>query len=273
MSTALSQSQSAAPVAPVVPYEDRMSADWEWGMNQSSLFFEGKGLVRRTVRRISQRLNQLGIPYAVAGGLALFHHGHRRYTENLDLLVTREGMQEIHARLIGNGFVLASALSRSLRDAETGVKIQFLLTGLFPGDGRPRAVAFPHPGEVAEVSDEVRYLNLPTFVTLKLAAGMASANRQKDLADVVELVKSARLGRELAEKLAPSVQAEYEEIVLRVQAALPRFILPSETVTQDRLNTMLGDDGIICEADGRLVTADPVVAQRYNMWPEDEIFE
>jgi hypothetical protein len=93
------------------------------------------------------------------------------------------------------------------------------------------------------------------------------------LADVVELVKSARLGRELAEKLAPSVQAEYEEIVLRVQAALPRFILPSETVTQDRLNTMLGDDGIICEADGRLVTADPVVAQRYNMWPEDEIFE
>jgi hypothetical protein len=71
MSTALSRSQSAAPVAPVVPYEDRMSADWEWGMNQSSLFFEGKGLVRRTVRRISQRLNQLGIPYAVAGGLAL----------------------------------------------------------------------------------------------------------------------------------------------------------------------------------------------------------
>jgi len=276
MSTAPLQPQALPPVAvpaeAVVPYEDRMSANWEWAMNESSLFFEGKGKVQETLRRITQRLNKLNIPYAVAGGMALFHHGHRRYTEDVDILVTREGLKEIHEQLDGLGFVRPFAYSKNLRDAETGVKIEFLLTGDYPGDGKPKDVAFPDPATVAEVSHDVSYLNLPTFVTLKLTSGLTGLNRDKDLVDVLELAKSAQLGPDLTQQLAPFVQPKYNEIIQRVRRGLPRFVLPQDNVAQAQLDSMLRD-GVIRETSGRLVTTDPAVAQRYNMWPEDEIFE
>jgi hypothetical protein len=259
------------PAQTFVPYEDRMKANWDWGMNESSLFFEGKGKVQETLRRITQRLNKLNIPYAVAGGMALFHHGHRRYTEDVDILVTREGLKEIHEQLDGLGFVRPFAQSKHLRDAETGVKIEFLLAGDFPGDGKPKEVAFPDPATVADEAHEVRYLDLPTFVTLKLTSGMTGADRFKDLADIQELVKSTGLSEDFADQLAPYVQATFRSICQRLQGAR-RFILPAENAPIDQLPAMLRD-GIIREPDGRLVTTDAKVAERYNMWPEDEVFE
>ena len=49
-------------------------------MSEGSLFFQGQGAVQESLHRIASRLNQLGIPYAVVGGLALFEHGYRRFT-------------------------------------------------------------------------------------------------------------------------------------------------------------------------------------------------
>src|SRR4051812_6621423 len=98
--------QSSTDLGPaVIPYEQRMDADWEWAMNEASLFFEGKGKVQQTLRRITDRLNRLEIPYAVAGGMALFQHGQRCYTEDVDILVTRDGLKQIHDKLDGLGFV------------------------------------------------------------------------------------------------------------------------------------------------------------------------
>src|SRR4051794_35985493 len=90
--------------APVVPYEKRLDANREWGLNDASLYFEGKGRVRETLRRVTARLNELNIPYAVVGALALFEHGYRRFTEDVDILVTREGLNRIHQELDGLGF-------------------------------------------------------------------------------------------------------------------------------------------------------------------------
>jgi hypothetical protein len=41
-------------------------------------------------------LKDLGIPYAVVGGKALFQHGLRRFTEDVDLLVTKNDLKIIH---------------------------------------------------------------------------------------------------------------------------------------------------------------------------------
>src|SRR5262245_38493982 len=79
----------------LVTYEQLMSQDLEWAMSQGSLFFEGRGKVQETLRRITKRLDELNIPYAVVGGMALFAHGFRRYTEDVDILVTREGLVRI----------------------------------------------------------------------------------------------------------------------------------------------------------------------------------
>jgi hypothetical protein len=35
--------------------------------------------------------------------MALFHHGLRRFTEDVDILVTKEGLKKIHAELAGLG--------------------------------------------------------------------------------------------------------------------------------------------------------------------------
>ena len=72
-------------------------------------------------------------------------HGFRRFTEDVDILVTRDGLKAIHAHLEGLGYVPPFTGSKNLRDTEHGVRIEFLIAGEFPGDGKPKPVAFPGP--------------------------------------------------------------------------------------------------------------------------------
>ena len=109
----------------------------------------GEDKVHQALHRISSRLDELGIPYAVAGGMALNAHGFRRATVDVDVLVTSEGLQRVHEALEGLGYVPPFTGSKNLRDAESSVRIEFLVTGQFPGDGKPKPVAFPDPAAVA----------------------------------------------------------------------------------------------------------------------------
>ncbi|WLD13981.1 hypothetical protein SH412_004156 [Planctellipticum variicoloris] len=90
-----------------------------------------------------------------------------------------------------------------MRDTELGVRIEFLTAGDFPGDGKPKPVALPDPAAVSFEAEEIRYITLPKRVELKLASGMTSLGRVKDLADVLELIKVLRLPAEFAEQLDP----------------------------------------------------------------------
>lgn len=60
-------------------------------MSEGSLFFEDKGSVQQAMRRIAQRLEEIGVPYAIVGGMALFQHGFRRFTEDVHILVRQDG--------------------------------------------------------------------------------------------------------------------------------------------------------------------------------------
>src|ERR1700678_1743035 len=104
-------------------YEDRLSHNLRWALEEGSLFFEGKGAVQDTLRRIAKRLDELQIPYAVVGGLALYRHGFRRFTEDVDLLVTAQNLTAIHKELDGLGYVRPYAGSKHLRDVTNGVRI------------------------------------------------------------------------------------------------------------------------------------------------------
>ena len=67
-------------------------------------------------------------------------------------LVTREGLKAIHAHLEGLGYVPPFSGSKNLRDTEHGVRIEFLIAGEFPGDGKPKPVAFLSPNRPASSS-------------------------------------------------------------------------------------------------------------------------
>jgi hypothetical protein len=175
-------------------------------MAEATRYFHEGGSVHETVARISRRLDDLGIPFVVVGGIALFHHGFRRFTEDVDLLVTPEDLETIHERLDGLGYVRPFAESRKcLRDAANGVRIEFLTTGEYPGDGKPKPVAFPHPNGVYEVRDGIKILQLPRLIELKLASYMTGKARSKDLGDVEELIRTLKLPKEFADKLNPYV--------------------------------------------------------------------
>lgn len=187
-------------------------------MSEGSLFFEGQGRVQKTLLGITRRLNELNVQYAVAGGMALFAHGFRRFTEDVDILVTQDGLDRLHEALDGLGYVRPFAASKNLRDTETGVKIEFLLTGGFPGDGKPKPVSFPKPEAVATLIGDVRCLSLPTLVELKLASGMTAPGRLKDLADVQELIRMLGLPLAFGEQLNPYVRAKFEELRQSVES-------------------------------------------------------
>jgi len=200
-----------------VAYERLLADRLDWALREGSMHFEEKSAVYRTLREIAQRLRELEVPYAIAGGMALFAHGFRRFTEDVDILVTREGLDEVHRRLEGVGYVPLFAGSRALRDAESGVRIEFLVTGEYPGDGKPKPVAFPAPEAASIEKDGVRWLSLPSLVELKLASGMTSPGRLIDLADVQQLIRILHLPADFAEQLQPFVREKYAEMWKSVQ--------------------------------------------------------
>ena len=181
------------------------------------MHFEEASAVHRTLRRVVKRLDELGVPYAVAGGMALFLHGFRRFTEDVDILVTKDGLRQIHERLEGLGYVASFAGSKNLRDADTGVRIEFLVSGEYPGDGKPKSVAFPDPTAVGVERDGIRYLSLPKLIELKLASGLTNPLRLKDIADVQELIRLLKLPAGLADQLDPSVRGKYTELWMLIE--------------------------------------------------------
>jgi hypothetical protein len=144
--------------------------------------------------------------------MALFKHGFRRYTDDVDLLVTRESLERIHRELTGLGYLPPFAQSRHLRDTSNGVRIEFLVTGDFPGDGKPKAIAFPDPEQVQVKIGDESYVNLSTLIELKLASGMTGRARRKDIADVQEVIKELKLPRDYSGQLDPYVRDLYLEL-------------------------------------------------------------
>jgi hypothetical protein len=181
-------------------------------LSEGSRHFEEKSAVFDAMRKITRRLNDLGIPYAIVGGMALFRHGLRRFTEDVDILVTKNGLRLIHEKLEGLGYLPLHPRSKHLRDTEHRVRIEFLTTGEYPGDGKRKPVVFPEPSPVSFESDGVRYIKLPNLIELKLASGMTNPGRLRDLSDVLELIKVLNLPGDFAEQLDPFVRDRFSEL-------------------------------------------------------------
>jgi hypothetical protein len=234
----------------VVPYEVRLDADLELALSEGSRHFEERSAVHQTLRDICARLDQIGIPYAVAGGMALFRHGYRRFTEDVDLLVTAEDLKRIHDELVGRGFLPPFTHSKNLRDTTTGVRIEFLITGQYPGDGRPKPVAFPHPASAAVEIGGIQYLEIPKLVELKLASGMTNADRLKDLTDVQELIKLLNLPAAFSEQLDAYVRPKFNEIWQSAHGVPRRYLRSWATPFSSVGITSLDDLIIRCRSAG-----------------------
>jgi hypothetical protein len=293
----LRESSDAQAESRSMAYEKRLDRDARWALTEGSKFFEKQGGVHEALRKITARLDELEIPYAIAGGMALFEHGYRRFTEDIDILVTQRDLKTIHEKLEGRGYLPPFPRAKNLRDTEFGVRIEFLIAGQFPGDGKPKPVAFPDPAKVGESRGGIRCLNLPTLIELKLASGMTDPGRQKDLADAIELIKLLELPDNFAEKLHPFVQGKYAELWNTARPARKRYeylwrnkfltleassieeMIASLRHAAARLEAMLAD-GVQLDPQGgtaddyaMLFTYDPDIAKKYDFHPEEDFLD
>ena len=197
----------------VIAYERQLARSFNFVIREAEQLYQGQGRLRKTYDRLTKRLEALGVAYGVVGGYALIVHGVRRFTEDIDILVSGEGLDRLHKQLIGLGYVRVAPGSRNLRDVETGVKIEFIVAGEFPGDGKPKPVAFPAPEAVVERREGIKVINLKSLIELKLASGMTAKGRLQDLADVQRLIQEHGLNAEFAEELNAYVRDKFLELL------------------------------------------------------------
>jgi len=183
-------------------------------LQQVDEFFMSSGPVHQTLSKLAQRLSEAGIDYAVIGGMALALHGFVRPTQDVDLLLSPEGLEKFHTEMVGRGYVATFQGARKhFRDAETGVKVEIITSGEYPGDGKPKPVVFPDPASSAERIGVHRVVKLATLIELKLASGLSAEHRQlRDLADVQQLIETLDLAEDLSQQLDASVRNEYQRL-------------------------------------------------------------
>ena len=181
-------------------------------------YFMGEGTLNKTLSRLSADLEEHGIDYAVIGAVALLAHGYPRFTEDIDLVMTTDGLRKFHEELVGLGYVPAFPGARKrLKSTADGVSIEVMTTGEYPDDGRPKPVSMPEPDKASTEIDGIRFVTLEKLVELKLASGISAPDRLKDLADVQELIKIRKLDADFALKLNPYVREKYRELEAAVR--------------------------------------------------------
>jgi hypothetical protein len=200
-------------VAPQLP-SDR---DFEARLAQLGAYFVNDSPIHKAAHELAKRFEELGIDYAVAGAIALAAHGLVRATEDVDVLLSREDLARFKSAWLGRGYANLRASGKAIRDTSNNVKIDFLIAGEFPGDGRPKPVLFPEPKSASEAMGAFQVLTMPCLLELKLASGMTAPHRLQDLADVQRLIGIRQLPRDTANQLNPYVRAKFDELWLSMQ--------------------------------------------------------
>ncbi len=125
--------------------------------------------VRDAAIKTAAQLRQLGIRYALAGGLAVGAHGYIRATTDVDFLVGEEAFEH-HGSLV--------AFKPGVPIEVDGIRIDYLSPAAF---GAQMEAVLDHP----PLSEGLAIVPIEALIYLKLAA-----RRRKDMVDVIELVKA-----------------------------------------------------------------------------------
>jgi hypothetical protein len=179
----------------------------------------GEAEVQKALRKFVAILEAENTPYAIIGALALNEYGHRRVTVDVDVILREEDLQRFKRAWLGRGYAERVPGTGKLIDTEHGVHVDVLSAGRFPGDDKPKPITFPDPATTAIRGAPFAMLPVARWIEIKLASGMVAPHRLKDLADVQELIRSARLSRDLVAELDPWVRDRFVELWESVNAA------------------------------------------------------
>lgn len=195
----------------MIAYEQLLDDDLRWALDEADRYFAGQSAVHLTLQALANCLSASGIDYAVIGALAMFFHGFRRFTNNVNLLVTPSGLEQLDQRLLGRGYHRPSDWRRGIRDDTTGVEVRISTAGTPLETGAYPSFVFPDPGSAVVDCGGVKVIDLPTLLELKIALGSRPA-RLGHLADAQALIQELDLSCEYRSKLKPIFREEYAKL-------------------------------------------------------------
>jgi hypothetical protein len=154
----------------------------------------GPSGLERSAREAVLLLAEHGIPHLIVGGFAVQEHGYPRVTIDVDIVVPDppEAVEWITSNL-GGPFFKVYGVEDRVEDRRNGVLIDLLPAGRVLKNGCK--IPFPEPKIVAE---GIRIVSLEDLISLKLDSWANSpVHRHRDKSDVIELIKSRNLSRDL----------------------------------------------------------------------------
>jgi hypothetical protein len=144
--------------------------------------------------------------------MAMFFHGFRRFTEDVDILID----QATYDRLLLSPELVQCVLfppgTSTFRHVELGVRVDWVIAGRSVGYRTPTPLTFPDPATASVEIDGLRILSLPNLLEVKLAAGMSHPGRLMHLGDVQQMIDVLQLSDEMANALHPWVREKYREL-------------------------------------------------------------
>ena len=151
--------------------------------------------VRDAAVKSARQLNDLGIRYALAGGLAVGAHGYVRATTDVDFLVGEEAFEH-HGSLV--------TFKAGVPIEVDGVRIDYLSPASL---GPQLEEVLDHPS----MNEGLAIVPIEVLIYMKLAA-----TRRRDLVDVIELVKvgvDVNRVRDYLQQYAADLIPTFEELV------------------------------------------------------------
>jgi hypothetical protein len=170
-------------------------------MNLQEVFRFVSPQVREAAVKAAAQLQQLGIRYALAGGLAVGAHGFVRATIDVDFLVGEEAFEH-HGAIV--------TFKAGVPIEVEGIRIDYLSPIAL---GPQLEETLDHP----LTSEGLAVVPVEVLIYMKLAA-----KRRKDLLDVVEIIKAGAdllLVRGYLKQYAADLLPQFEELVNEASAA------------------------------------------------------
>jgi hypothetical protein len=148
------------------------------------------GRYGRVVQAIDHVLQAAQSEAVLGGGWAVWRHGYvGRVTQDIDVALPQNRVEEFLRVAVVAGFQTLSQPEGhwpKLVHRETGIEVDILPEGGRPGTStRPAPTTIRSPRSMGASGWALRYMDLPSLIELKLAAG-----RARDDSDVVELLRA-----------------------------------------------------------------------------------
>jgi hypothetical protein len=99
-----------------------LAANLDAPLERLGAYFLNESPLQKASYDMAAHLDELGIDYAVAGALSLAAHGLVRSTEDVDILITPEGLARFKETWLGRGYVNLRPAEKAVRDTQTGIR-------------------------------------------------------------------------------------------------------------------------------------------------------